>query len=174
MFSDPVFARLLPIALTDRGVILQQYAEALIANLPRHIAERELAVIHKRLAYPGDHLHLQMNTKAMGPGNVVSVIIKSEQVTECFSAFGRRGTPAERVGDEVVIQVQRYINAEVPVGLHLADQLLIPVALAGCGEFVTLKPSMHTTTNMSVISKFMLVSFTTTEIGPDAWRINLN
>jgi RNA 3'-terminal phosphate cyclase (ATP) len=166
-------AHLQPLLLTDRGDILEQYAEVLIAHLPVHIAERELAVIHNNLAYAGDHLHTHVNNKAKGPGNIVSVIIKSEQITECFSAFGQRGIPAEQVALEVVKQVQCYINAGVPVGPYLADQLLLPLALAGSGEFVTMKPSLHATTNMSVITKFIQVSFTNSEISPDVWRITL-
>jgi RNA 3'-terminal phosphate cyclase (ATP) len=172
-FKIEPIAQLQPLLLTDRGYILQQYAEVLIANLPGHIAERELSVIHNSLAYPDHDLHTHVNNKTKGPGNAVSVIIKSEQITVCFSAFGQRGIPAEQVAMEAVKQVQHYMNAGVPVDPYLADQLLLPMALAGSGEFVTMKPSLHATTNMSVIKKFIHVPFTNTEISPDVWRIAL-
>jgi RNA 3'-terminal phosphate cyclase (ATP) len=51
----------------------------------------------------------------------------------------------------------RYLAAEVPVGEHLADQLLIPLALAGRGSFLTLQLSSHVRTNMEVIKRFLPV-----------------
>jgi RNA 3'-terminal phosphate cyclase (ATP) len=166
-------AHLQPLLLADRGDILQQYAEVLIAHLPVHIAERELSVIHNNLAYPDNDLHTYIYNKAKGPGNIVSIIINSEQITECFSAFGQRGIPAEQVAMEVVKQVQHYIHSGAPVDPYLADQLLVPVALAGSGEFVTMKPSLHAITNMSVIEKFIRAPFKYTEISSDVWRISL-
>ena len=59
------------------------------------------------------------------------LMIESEQISECFSAFGRRGVPAERVAIQLVQEVRDYLQAGVPVGQHLADQLLLPMALAG-------------------------------------------
>ncbi len=170
---EPV-TQLQPLQLSERGAIRQQYADILIANLPAHIAERELAVIRNVLAYPAKHLHIHVNNKTIGPGNAVSIIIKSDHVTECFTAFGQRGLPAEQVAMEAIGQAQRYIDAGVPVGPYLADQLLLPLALAGSGEFVTMKPSLHTTTNMSVISQFMNITFTSREISPQVWQIVLN
>ena len=162
-----------PLELIQRGDLQQQRAEVLLANLPKHIAERELAVIHNALGYGKTQLHLKINNKANGPGNAISVIIKSEQLTECFTEFGQRGLPAEQVATRLVKQVQRYLEARVPVGSYLADQLLLPLALAGSGNFVTVKPSLHTTTNMAVIEQFMDVHFTTEELDSDVWKISL-
>ena len=41
------------------------------------------------------------------------------------------------------------------VGEHLADQLLLPMALARGGSFTTVPPSRHTTTNIEIIRKFL-------------------
>jgi RNA 3'-terminal phosphate cyclase (ATP) len=45
------------------------------------------------------------------------------------------------------------------VGEHLADQLLVPMALAGGGSFRTLPPSSHATTNAALIERFLPVRF---------------
>lgn len=161
------------VAIPERGAILSQYAEVLLAHLPEHIARRELAVVQQALGYTDEQLRFQMVSDADGPGNVVNAIIQSEQVTECFSAFGQRGLPAEQVAQQVVEQVRRYLQAGVPVGRHLADQLLLPMALAGGGMFVTVKPSLHTLTNMEVIKTFMNVDLRAEEIRDDVWRIGL-
>ena len=47
------------------------------------------------------------------------------------------------------------LDARVPVGQHLADQLLAPLALAGGGSFRTLAPSGHTRTDAQVVERFL-------------------
>ena len=59
----------------------------------------------------------------------------------------------------------------MPVGEHLADQLLLPLALAGGGEFVTLPPSSHFTTNCEVIGRFLDVPLVAREERDGAWRL---
>ena len=90
-----------------------------------------------------------------------------------FSAFGERGLLAEQVAEKAVNDVKHYLQSNVAVGKNLADQLLIPLALAGEGAFLTQKPSLHTITNMTVIKQFMKVQFNTRQINPDAWIISL-
>lgn len=164
---------LMPLELTERGAIVAQYAEVLLANLPEHIARRELAVIAQELGYAGSQLRTRIEDAAPGPGNVVSITVKSTRITELFSACGRRGVPAERVAEQVVGEVRRYLAAAVPAGRHLADQLLLPIALAGGGTFVTQEPGSHTRTNMEIIRAFLKLRFETEEIRPDVWRIHL-
>ena len=102
------------------------------------------------------------------------VTVRSEAITEVFSAFGKRGFPAEKVAQQLVDEVSEYLDSNVPVGKHLADQLLIPVALAGQGTFLTQMPSSHTMTNIAVIHQFMDIQFKSEEIRPGAWLIDLN
>jgi len=64
-----------------------------------------------------------------------------------------------------------WLKADVPVDEHLADQLLIPVALAGGGSFRTAKPSLHTTTNANVIQRFLPVSIRIEQESELAWRV---
>ena len=157
--------------LPDRGRILEQRAEAMVSNLPEHIAQRELKVVGDALGLPAERLLLRTGIPAWGPGNVVSVFVRSEHVTEVFTGFGERGVRAETVAERVVRRVRRYLAAGVPVGRYLADQLLLPMALCGDGEFLTLEPSLHTLTNMAVVNAFMGVEFLSEEIRADAWRI---
>lgn len=161
------------IEITERGNIHEQSAEVILAHLPRHIAEREFAVIQQRLAYDDNQLLYRNVEESYGPGNVVTIMIKSEHITEYFTAFGQRGIPAEQVASEVVNKVQRYLRAGVPVGSHLADQLLLPLVLAGKGMFITLKPSSHTLTNKNVIASFLDVPIQLEEIKDNVWRISI-
>ena len=160
--------------LPERGEIVQQSAEILLANLPEHIAWREWAVIRDALGWPESNLNLHLVNSASGAGNAVMIIIRSALITECFTSFGQRGVPAERVAGSAVSEVRRYLQAGVPVGRYLADQLLLPMALAGSGMFISLRPSQHVITNIMVIKKFMQVEFELEELQPDRWRISLS
>ena len=94
-----------------------------------------------------------------GPGNALLLELAFENVTEVFTGFGERGVLAETVAEKVVYEARDYLASGVPVGEHLADQLLIPMSLAGGGAFKTGKLSRHTLTNIDVISKFLPVRF---------------
>ncbi len=160
--------------LTERGNILSQSARAIVAKLPRHIAERELGVIQKKLSWPSECLHIEQAGDSHGPGNVLCAELESEQVTEVFTAFGERGVTAEKVAEKVVKSVREYLTADVPVGPHLADQLLIPMAMAGGGRFRTLAPTLHTTTNMEIIRKFLEVDIRAEHSESGAWEISVH
>lgn len=165
--------KLKPIQLIERGEILEMRALAMLANLPQHIAERELQVIGSQLGLNQRALSLRYLDTATGPGNVVNVVVRGRHITEVFTGFGERGVRAEAVAKKVVKSVRRYLDAEIPVGEHLADQLLVPLALAGSGSLLTLRPSRHTTTNMAVIKQFMTIQFAQQETAADVWRIAL-
>lgn len=44
-------------------------------------------------------------------------------------------------------------------GEYLADQLVLPMALAGTGEFTVAHPSCHLLTNIAVVERFLPVRF---------------
>jgi RNA 3'-terminal phosphate cyclase (ATP) len=85
----------------------------------------------------------------------VIVEIESENVTEVFTSFGERGVRAETVAETVALETLEYLEAGVPVGAHLADQLLLPFALAGGGSYRTLPPTLHTRTQVEVLRAFL-------------------
>jgi RNA 3'-terminal phosphate cyclase (ATP) len=82
--------------------------------------------------------------------------------------------PAETVAEQTAAQARDYLVAEVPVGPHLADQLLIPMALAGGGSFRTLEPTLHTKTNAAVLQRFLDVDVRVSEAGRRAWRVDVS
>ena len=166
-------SKLKPLILLERGRVMQLRAEILLSHLPEHIAQREHAVISKALPIAEHDVNIRIDHSALGPGNVVTVMVQSEHVTEVFTAIGERGIPAEVVASKVVQAVQHYLHSDIPVGPYLADQLLLPIALAGAGSFITSRPSLHTLSNMSVIKQFMGTDFSHREVRPDAWQIDL-
>jgi RNA 3'-terminal phosphate cyclase (ATP) len=63
----------------------------------------------------------------------------------------------EAVAGEAVHVARAYLQSDAPVGRYLADQLLIPLALAGSGSFRALPLSPHTLTNIEVVHRFLPV-----------------
>ena len=159
--------------ILERGRMKRSTARAVVAGLPRHIAERELMVVRRKLGWSDDRLSVEEVGSVRGPGNVITLEIAFENVAEVFTGFGRRGVRAEAVARETVEEALRYLAAAVPVGEHLADQLLLPFALAGGGAFKTMRLSRHATTNIAVIRKFLEIDFTTDKLNEQAWMVTV-
>ena len=153
--------KLEPLFLHDRGEILYKKAFAKVANIKESIARRELKTLAQKMNFPDEDLHFENIQNSKGPGNVVYVEISSKSCTEIFTGFGEKGVKAENVAKKVAKSALKYLSEPVVVGKYLADQLLIPFAIAGSGSFSTFLPTSHTTTNMEVIKLFLDVHFNT-------------
>ncbi|MBI2214832.1 MAG: RNA 3'-terminal phosphate cyclase [Acidobacteria bacterium] len=144
---------LAPLDLTVRGSVRSSRARAVVSNLPFAIAEREIQLIRKRTSWSDDALEAHTVPSA-GPGNVVMVEIASENVTELFTAFGERGVSAEAVATHTIAEAERYLASGAAAGVHLTDQLLLPLAAGAGGRFTASGISSHTRTNAAVIETF--------------------
>jgi RNA 3'-terminal phosphate cyclase (ATP) len=91
-----------------------------------------------------------------------------------FTGFGEPGVSAEKVAARAAGQALDYLSHDVPVGPYLADQLLVPMAIAGGGRFRTVSASRHTLTNIDVIKCFMDVSIDVTANEQDQWEIKIS
>ncbi len=162
--------KLRPLHLRERGLLRQVSAEALIAGLPVNIAERELDTLGRTLGWDRERLSLRGLPGDQGPGNALLVTIEHEHVTEVFSSFGEKGVSAEKVAGKACRMVQDYLAGDAPVGPHLADQLLLPLAVAG-GVFITRNPTTHTLTNLETIQAFLPGRIVSRELGNGLLRI---
>lgn len=165
---EPV-AELQPLELTERGVLTRVRARSIIANLPRHIAERELATLREGLPVDLDDTRID-TPNARGAGNALLLELDYEHVTTVVSGIGEKGTPAEEVAMDVVDEARDDLAADAPVGPDLADQLLISLALGG-GTFRTTTLTAHTHTNAAVIERFLGSTFEVAEAG-GTWRVS--
>ena len=159
--------------LLERGNIINKTARAYVANLPVNIANRELKIISEQLGWNRELLKTVEVEDSQGPGNILTIEIESDNITEVFTGFGEKGVSAETVAKRAVKPVQEYLVCNVPVGRYLADQLLIPMALAGGGKFRTLSPTKHTATNAEIIKKFLDVEIAISEYDPNRWEIEI-
>ena len=156
-----------PFTLDDCGPPADRRATAVVAGLPASIARRELDRVGSAMNWADDQLIVRQLGDDQGPGNVVLLTVASANVTETFTGFGARGVSAEAVASSAVGEAQRYLAVGAPVGPHLADQLLVFMAMAGGGSsFVTGPLTLHATTNVGTINRFLpAVRFTVDDTG---------
>ncbi|MBK7404395.1 MAG: RNA 3'-terminal phosphate cyclase [Phycisphaerales bacterium] len=148
-----------PIALLERGEIVERSAVASVAGLPGSIAKRELAAVAELLGWGAESMRIEQLDERVGPGNVLSVIVRSQGLTEVFTGFGERGLSAEAVAKRTAREVRDYLASGAPVWEHLADQLILPMALSGGGAFRTGPLSSHASTNIAVVERLLGVRF---------------
>jgi RNA 3'-terminal phosphate cyclase (ATP) len=144
---------LAPLRLLERGALVARSVTAIVAGLPIDVAKRELARARELLGWDDASFRPRMQPRALGPGNALLVEIESEHVTEVITAVGERGLPAEAVAERAAKEALAYEASGAPVGEHLADQLLILLAMAGGGAFRTVAPSSHTTTQAELVTR---------------------
>ncbi|MFL6227973.1 MAG: RNA 3'-terminal phosphate cyclase [Pyrinomonadaceae bacterium] len=159
--------------LTQRSAVQRRRARALCVKLPASVGERELSVVRERLGWDGAELEVETSANALSPGNVLTLELESDELSELFTGVGERGVRAEVIAERAVDEVEKYLAAGAPVGEHLADQLLIPLALSGGGSYLTGEPSLHTTTNIEIIKKFLDVEIAAEQISEKQWKIDV-
>jgi RNA 3'-terminal phosphate cyclase (ATP) len=169
---EPV-KKLVRFDLLERGAIRTRKATVWNSKLPESVAERELAVVREELKWRPEECRVENVPHPLGPGNALVLTFEAEHVTAVFTSFGERGRPAEEVAKAAVEAARAWVEANVPVDEHLADQLLIPMAMAGGGSFRTTKPSLHTTTNAEVIHRFLPVPIRVEQESELAWRVEV-
>lgn len=159
-------AKLLPFDVTARGALVEEYAECLAPALPGRVAARELHAVGEALGWTREQLRLPVVRQNEGPGNALMLTLRHEHVTEVVTAFGEKGVSAERVADLALREVRAYRAGEGALGPHLADQWMLPLALAVLqsgrpASFTCTELTGHGSTNMETIAAFLPVRFET-------------
>ena len=139
-----------PFEALERGRVKRLVATAVVSELPADIGKRELTVLKKELPDLRGSI-----VEETGPtGNVLFVEADAPRPV-LFTGFGRPGLRAQEVARRLVRPVRRWLEADVPIDEHLADQLVLLLALGQGGVFRTTKASDHLRTNAGVIRRFL-------------------
>lgn len=148
-------AALSPIECIDRGEAQGFAAQSLFTGLPFPIAQRLLDRAKRDLAdWPDDTFAVRELPADQGPGIILMLEARYANVTEIVSAFGQIGVSAERLAKTAAARLNGYIESSAFAGPYLADQLILPFALAGGGRFTTVKPSEHLRTAIDIAQRF--------------------
>lgn len=150
------------LTLLERGTLQQVRGLGAVTGLPSHIPQR--------MAMRAENLLHQANLKAqvqplrergIGPGAGIFLTADYEYSRAGFSAIGRPGLASEQVAEMACQELLDFHETGAPVDVHLADQLLLPLALAlQASQYRVAEISLHLTTNAWVIEKFGLAKIT--------------
>ena len=179
-----VVARVQPVSVLQPLHLLEQRARpvaratAIIAGVPGTVAKRELAALVGHLDGELNEIegYIRGLSSSEGPGNALLLELQCGDVCEVFTALGEKGLAAELVAKQLARDVRDFLASRASVGEHLADQLLLPLALAGGGEFLAAVASSHLRTNIDVIERFLPVSISVneeSENGQRAFRVHV-
>ena len=164
-------AKLRPLKLLEPGRLKQIEASAWVANLPAHIAQRELDTLRRRSQWHRARYELrELDDPSLGMANLLLVRLEHENSCEVISSFGKQGVRAEQVATRAWKSAQLYQQLGAPVGEYLCDQLLLPAALVAArtnqtSQFVTGPLSLHAETHIDLLQRLLPVEIRTTAAG---------
>lgn len=151
--------RLRNLVWTERGDLERVTGVAAVTNLPSHIPQRMSSRCSSILRTAGINCQITP-LRERGPGAGAGIFITAEYTHGSlgFSSIGKKGKASELVAEEACEELFKHHNAALApaVDAHLADQLILPMALAS-GESIisTSLISNHTKTNSYVIKQFL-------------------
>ena len=139
------------------------------SNLPPHVAQRQADAAAEALEKAG--YSSSIDTRAASfPSTGSGITLWCGNTGG--SALGKRGLPAEKVGKAAAGEIITELDSGAAVDMHLADQLIPYMGLAGGGSFTMREVSGHTRTNIWVVEQFLGVEFRIEE-KKDIFKISL-
>lgn len=154
----PAVQPLAPVDVLERGPLQSGWADALAPGLARNIPHRELETLGQHLGwtFEAGQLRLPSTLQNEGPGNALIATLEHVHVTEVFCQLGERGLSSEQVARRLVGDVRAYQRSSGALGPHLADQWMLPLALAvwrsgEAARYTCSKVTPHTVTNAQII-----------------------
>lgn len=142
----------------QRGPLQRLWVMSAASQVGNQVTARQARQAYNRLADQGLRAETQLvNPRAPGPGTCLFLLAEYEGgVRAGFTGYGRRGYPAERVADDAVDAFLRHHESGAPVDPHLADQLVLPLAVAQQSlTYATSRTTQHLLTNIWVVSQFL-------------------
>ncbi|GMQ79478.1 MAG: RNA 3'-terminal phosphate cyclase [Anaerolineae bacterium] len=126
---------------------------AAVTNLPSHIPQRMTERAGKLVREQGLDGNIKpIRERGNGPG--AGMVLWIPQAG--FSSLGRPGLPAEEVANSAVADLLSFMENGAAVDKFLADQILVPMALAnGSSTFSTSLVSTHTVTNADLLRQWL-------------------
>lgn len=146
-----------PLHLDSRSEQFDTRADALISATPPSVASRELDRVASQLKLDRRVMQIREAAEGCGSGHVVFIECEHAGLTEVFSSIGNGRVRADQVADEAIEQYTQWLDSSAAMGHRLADQLLLPMAIAGGGGLTTDRLSGHLKTNAAVIQQFLPV-----------------
>ncbi|MBU4319643.1 MAG: RNA 3'-phosphate cyclase [Thermodesulfovibrionales bacterium] len=150
-----------PLTLIERGDIKKITGISGVGNLPLSIAERQRDAASKMLQLHGLNPEIEaIQAPCFGQGTFIFLGMESVNCIAGFSSLGERGKKAERVGEEAAIELLDYYKGKACLDSHLADQIVLYLALSdGISFFTATRITEHLITNLRVIEIFHEIEY---------------
>ncbi|MEA3459390.1 MAG: RNA 3'-terminal phosphate cyclase [Chloroflexota bacterium] len=150
-----------PLELNERGKLVRLWGISATSNLPAHIGQRQKRGAEGLLRQRGFDPQIEVvDAPSPGQGTCVFIVAEYENAVAGFSSLGEIGKPAERVAEEACREFIEYHQSGACLDKHLADQLILPMALAGSpSAFTTSEITQHLLTNIWVVEQFIGAKF---------------
>jgi RNA 3'-terminal phosphate cyclase (ATP) len=144
------------LSLETRGALVELRGVSGSARLRTGAAERQAEAVRRRL-WESRRLEASwevVEVPAESPGAFLMLQAVFERSRAAFSHLGRRGMPPEALGDRAARQLLAFLEGEGAVDPFLADQLAVPLALAGGGRLTTSELTAQVQDVVSVLGAF--------------------
>lgn len=157
------------LSLEDRGALVGVRGTSGASKLRGDVARRQRDAAHARL-WEQRRIEASWQVEdvpAGSPGSYLLLEAVFEKGRAAFGFLGQRGLRAEVLGDRAARTLLKFLEAEEgAVDPHLADQLAVPLALAGGGGRVsTTEVTRHMQTVAGVLSLFGIPARTWGRVG---------
>lgn len=169
---NPIKERNKRIELISPGKFLGAETQSVVSRIPCEIAEDECKTIVKAARFEIKNSKAYSVSSA-GPGNVAWARLDFDDSRAMFTGFGELGVSRQRVAADIFKPANDFFSSNAAIDEHLADQIIVLMALCGGGKFTTTKPSLHTTTNLDIIKKFLTVEAELHQLNNMVWSISI-
>lgn len=150
-------AALSPLTVIRRTTTNAPHGITVASRLPRSVAERVSARASARLRDAGHHSEISLRTvNALDPGCYLFLTAGGETWRAGFSGLGEPGKRAEQVADDAVEAFLEFAKSDAGCDPHLADQLIVPLALApGTSRLTTTRITSHLLTAVALVRQVL-------------------
>ncbi len=150
-------AGLAPLSLVRRTGRESIRGVSTVARLARSIAERQRSQAIARLKERGWTADIDVEqVDSDGAGSCVFLGLQGGGARAGATGLGARGRPAEAVADGAVDELLAFLDTEAGCDPHLADQLILPMALAaGTSRLTTSTITGHLLSAIELVREFL-------------------
>jgi RNA 3'-terminal phosphate cyclase (ATP) len=145
-----------PVNIGARGEVLRVEGVSYAQNLPEHVSSRMKHSAIKKLL---DSREIRIETdirKGPSTGAGIVLVAVCENTVIGSSALGAKGVRSESLGESCAEDLLDALRSKATVDEHMADQILIYMALAEEGSMIIAEDlSSHAVTNMWAIEQML-------------------
>lgn len=154
-----------PVKILERGKIKSIKGISVVGSLPEDIAKRQAHAVKKILVennFPDAQVEKKIVDTA-SPGTSITLWSECENSVIGSDNIGEKGKPAEKVGQEAVMELMKSLESNAVVDKWMADQIIPFMAIAGSSEIKVEKVTDHCRTNIKATEQILGIEFDVAE-----------